>query len=312
MPRFGKGKPMIEQARGALRPFLSLTSRHDAKQAAGIRGSRSTGLIHSIGTFSKYVRSVARAGEWLKEVFGLRQIQEFKLCPALAQQYLADRAELGIGQKQLDCDRVALEFLIGKGALIRERALTAAVRHCRAYTSAQIALVMSHQSKINATRTEIAWRGGLRAHELLTICRTEDAAASAHRHWRADRFSGRTGARYVVTGKGGLRREVLLPIDLVERLETYRLDAPRTVKDRGIFYEQYYSLGGGNAWSKSFSEASFRALRRSHGAHGLRHTYAQERMLELQNRNIDYYEARSILAQELGHFRSDVVEVYLR
>jgi hypothetical protein len=55
-----------------------------------------------------------------------------------------------------------------------------------------------------------------------------------------------------------------------------------------------------------------RALGRSTGAHGLRHAYAQERMRELQNRGVPYKEARAILSQELGHFREDVVETYLR
>lgn len=312
MPRFGNGKPMVEQARAVLRRFLSLQSRHEAKKTAGIKGSRSTGLIHSIATFNKYVSALVQAGEWLKEHAGGRHLQEFKLCSALARQYLADRAEMNISQKQLDCDRVALEYLTGKGSLTRELAVTATPRCGRAYTAAQVSLVMSHQSPINATRTEIAWRAGLRAHELITICRPADAQASEHRRWSVDRFLGRTGERYVVTGKGGLRREVLLPTDLAVRLETYRLDAPRTVEDRGIFYRQFYVLGGGNAWSSSFSNASIRALGWSHGAHGVRHTFAQERMTELQNRGQGYYEARGILAQELGHFRSDVVEVYLR
>ena len=87
---------------------------------------------------------------------------------------------------------------------------------------------------------------------------------------------------------------------------------PVTIRDRGIVYRQHYDLGGGNAWSKSFSEASTRALGRSHGAHGLRHSYAQERMAELQSCGFDYAAAREIVSQELGHFRGDVVEVYLR
>ena len=96
------------------------------------------------------------------------------------------------------------------------------------------------------------------------------------------------------------------------RLEKQSLAQPRTVRDRGLDYRQYYDIGGGNAWSKSFSDASDRALGWSNGAHGLRHSYAQERMLELQDQGKNYYEARDIVSQELGHFRGDVVEIYLR
>ena len=104
----------------------------------------------------------------------------------------------------------------------------------------------------------------------------------------------------------------MIPADVAGRLETRRLEQPRWVRDRGITYRQHYDIGGGNAWSKSFSEASARALGWSHGAHGLRHSYAQERMAELQGQGRHYRESRELVSQELGHFRGDIVEVYLR
>ncbi|MGH8490682.1 MAG: hypothetical protein ACREXS_17910 [Gammaproteobacteria bacterium] len=55
-----------------------------------------------------------------------------------------------------------------------------------------------------------------------------------------------------------------------------------------------------------------RALGWSTGAHGLRHAYAQERMCELQAHGKSYNLARELVSQELGHFRGDIVEVYLR
>ena len=118
--------------------------------------------------------------------------------------------------------------------------------------------------------------------------------------------------RYIVEGKGGLRREILVDRELAARLETHRLDSPQQVSDRGIFYEQHYDIGGGKSWSQSVSDAADRALGWSNGAHGLRHSYAQERMAELQDAGKIYNEAREIVSQELGHFRADVVETYLR
>lgn len=64
--------------------------------------------------------------------------------------------------------------------------------------------------------------------------------------------------------------------------------------------------------SNSFSAASKRTLGWSHGAHGVRHTYAQTRMEELQQLGRIYQEALEIVSQELGHFRRDITEVYLR
>ncbi len=298
------------QARAVLKGSLSLTSRHAAKQAAGVCGSRSTGKIHSLATFNKYAAVLERAGLWAQQVEGLRHICE--MTPMLGQAYLAERAAEGIGQKQLDTDRVALEFLTGKGSLEREYAQVPSDLGRRAYTADQIRLVAAGQNERNALATEIAWRAGLRAHELLTLRRTGEAAAAGHRQWRAERFAGRTGQRYIVTGKGGLNREVQIPKDLADRLEARRLAVARTVRDRGIDYRTHYKIGGGNAWSKSFSAASSRALGWSSGAHGLRHSYAQERMADLQGLGCPYPEAREIVSQELGHFRGEIVEVYLR
>jgi integrase len=308
--RFGKGKPMGVQARGVLKGYLALSSRHEAKRAAGIRGSRSTGKIHSLATFSKYAGALKQAGEWARDHGGLRHLDAFT--PDLAQQYLADRAAQGIGQKQLDTDRNALEFITGRGTIEREQALSDTDCESRAYTPEQIELITACQSDKHALATEVAWRAGLRAHELLTLQRVSEAVLSSHRHWSEERFHGRDGERYIVTGKGGLRREVMIPESLASRLEARRLDEPCSIKDRGIAYEQHYGIGGGNAWSKSFSEASTRALGWSHGAHGLRHSYAQERMRELQGEGKPYHHAREIVSQELGHFRGDIVEVYLR
>jgi integrase len=186
----------------------------------------------------------------------------------LALDYLADRAVAGIGQKQLDTDRNALEFVVGKGSLEREFALSAAELRSRAYTPDQVRAILAGQDPRNALATEIAWRAGLRAHELLTLRRSGQATAATHRCWSPGRFAGRDGERYIVTGKGGLRREVLVPRDLAARLEERKYRETLTIRDRGIVYRQHYDLGGANAWSKSFGEASARALGWLHGPPG--------------------------------------------
>jgi integrase len=89
------------------------------------------------------------------------------------------------------------------------------------------------------------------------------------------------------------------------------LKTPVKIKDRNIYYIKHYDINGGKNWSNSFSTASVRVLDRSNGAHGLRHSYAQDRMEELQQRGIFYQQALGIVSQEMGHFRADITEVYL-
>ena len=72
------------------------------------------------------------------------------------------------------------------------------------------------------------------------------------------------------------------------------------------------TISGGKNWSNSFSAASKRVLGWSFGAHGVRHSYAQNRMDELQQRGFLYPVALEIVSQALGHFRPDITEVYLR
>jgi integrase len=160
--------------------------------------------------------------------------------------------------------------------------------------------------------TRIAHSAGLRAHELLTIRLAGERHASTHREWSSDRFAGRDGERFTVEGKGGLVREVLLSRELAAQLEATRLAEPQQVADRGVNYMQHYDIGGGRAWSQSFSAASQRELGFSNGAHGLRHSYAQERMEELQRNGMNYEDAKGTVAQEVGHFDKETTEAYLR
>ena len=50
----------------------------------------------------------------------------------------------------------------------------------------------------------------------------------------------------------------------------------------------------------------------SNGGHGLRHSYAQERMAELKSLGLARAIALETVSQELGHFRAEITEVYLR
>jgi integrase len=296
MPSFRNAK---SQAKHAVKQKLNIksarhTQRHDQK-------------IHSLGTARNYEQALTRLTNWLQE----NRLGDLKSLDAKkANNYLELRSQC-VGQKTLDQERQAIQLHLGIKLQVIKSELLQAIQS-RAYTIEQISVISQSQTAKIRLATEIAHAAGLRAHELFTLQPQQKRFASTHRQWSKQRFIGRTGEIYTVIGKGGLTREVIIPYALSQQLELHRLEIPKIVKDRKINYECYYNIGGGKDWSNSFSAASKRVLGWSHGAHGLRHTYAQSRMDELQERGFIYSEALGIVSQELGHFRPDITEVYLR
>jgi len=310
MARFGKGsgKDIASQARAFVR------SQTGIGQA---RHRDDSGRIHSIRTAQEMARALIRAGNAIRERHGISRLRD--ITPEMAREYLADRAE-SIGQKGLDNERRALQLLNRPGfamegaRLEHFRTEAGEVRYPsgRAYTPEQVSMIAAAQREHNALATRIAHAAGLRQHELYTLRPACEQPASPHRNWSPDRFTGCEGVIYTVQGKGGLIREVLIPRDLADRLESRRLAEPVIVRDQGVRYEKHYAIGAGRAWASSFRAAAERAIGWHEGAHGVRHAYAQERMRELQSSGFPYRKALAVVSQELGHFRPSITEVYLR
>lgn len=296
MPSFRKPKAQAERA---VKKMLKIgDARHTNKQDL---------KIHSLGTKRNTVQALTRVAEWIKENrFGdLRS-----LTPEKAIQYLEERSE-EVGQKTLNQERQAIQKLLQVSLPVIKSELET-IQKSRAYTPRQVSLIAEAQTEKNKLATQIAYSAGLRAHELFTLRQKEERSASAHRTWSADRFIGRSGKIYTVAGKGGLIREVLIPNNLAIQLESKRLAIPKIIIDRDIQYKQYYDINGGVTWSSSFSAASKRVLTWSNGAHGLRHSYAQERMDELIKKGFYFEDALGIVSQSMGHFRSKITKVYLK
>lgn len=296
--------------------FTTMASfRSAARMASDIMKQVQGDEIQSVGT----VRMFEERLSVFAESFKAEHCEHIKhATPEQCQSYLADRAAAGMSQKTLDADRLALNCLLRVNAdrlgieaqsLERQTAQAETVLTSRAYTPDQISGIVNHQSERNALATEIAAAAGLRAHELLTL-RPASERPMDERPADGNKFRGMEGERYTVEGKGGLCREVVIPSELAARLEERRLDTPALVTDRGVHYRSHYDIGGGNAWSRSVTDACTRAGVKCHGAHGLRHTYAQERMDSLSRGGIA--NAKEVVSQELGHFRESVTDTYLR
>lgn len=283
-------------------------------QAANVMKQMQGSVISSVGTVRNFEQSLSKIAEFANETLncGLKE-----MTPDQAHAYLTDRA-VEVGQSQLNMERQALQKMMQhvSNKLGQNEKLTVIksekdqVLESRSYTKEQITIVADSQNERNSLSTEIAYAAGLRAHELHTIQPIGERQPDERPSHDA-KFSGRDGVRYTVEGKGGLVREIQLPKELSDRLETHRLDTPQLIVDRGVNYQSHYDIAGGKNWSNSFSAASNRSLNWSRGAHGLRHTYAQERMSELQE-HLPRDAALEIVSQEMGHFRPEITEVYLR
>ncbi len=296
MPSFRQAK---HQAAFVIKQHLAIgKSKHQTK---------TSDKIYSVGTARNYEQALTKLTHWLREN---KRGDLQHLTVEISRQYLEIRAQ-EVGQKTLDQERQAIQMCIGQKITVIKSELQS-IQKSRAYTQDQIDLIAKSQTAKYQLATQIAHAAGLRAHELLAIRKPKDQPKSSHRKWTKARFNGREGEIYTVIGKGGLIREVLIPTALAKQLETRRLQLPTTTYDRKIKYQQYYDIGGGKKWTDSFSTASKRLFNWSHGAHGLRHTYAQERLEELQQKGTTYKEVLGIISQELGHFRPDITEVYLR
>lgn len=292
--------------------FLISFEKQGAKQAASVmKQIQGKGGIESVGTVRNYEQALSQFGTYLaRQGLHIKDVGEKE-----AISYLEQRAE-EVGQKTLDQDRQAIQAALQHTGAISDRLKVIKSEHqqvleARAYTSEQVSMISDRQTDKHSLATEIAHAAGLRAHELITLAPASERQAD-ERPALESKFEGREGVLYTVQGKGGLVREIIIPKNLADRLEERRFETPQLREDRGIYYQQRYDVGAGKQFTDSFSKASDRALGWSTGAHGLRHSYAQERMDELQKIGHDRDTALETVSQEMGHFRPEITEIYLR
>lgn len=274
--------------------------------------AREVGKVSSVRTLENYKMVYAACADWMAQrgyTYGLH-----RLTAEHATEYLRERAAC-VAQKTLDGETSALRKLTRedlprvRSGYVPARSLA---NESRAYSREQLERVIAHQSERNAFATRVAREAGLRGAELLTLRRFDERAPSVPEKWDARRWIGKeTWARYTVHGKGSLIREVRLSMETTRLLEARRC-APYDMVDRHIRHMVVYDIGGGNAWARSFSDASQRALGQSRGAHGVRHAFAREEVARYVALGWDIRDAKRLTSQLLGHWRPDIVRVYLR
>jgi len=168
------------------------------------------------------------------------------------------------------------------------------------YMPQQIGIIAGAQRAHNALATRIAYASGLREDELFNLLPASERPASAGIHWLPERFTGREGVKYTVSSRHGLIREVLLPHNLAAQMEARHLPAPVARVCRRIIWLAHYDIGGGQAWTASFIEASIRALGWYGGARMVRISYEKQRIRELHASGMGPRAARAVVLQETG------------
>ena len=267
-------------------------------------------LICGASTALAHTRSLQYLGNWMHSTTG-KHLKNLSDEDAFS--YLTLRA-LTVGQSAVDLDRQAINFhLLYENpipfiASTIERKLTN-----RAYTSAQLQLLVADANEKMRLSIEICIDTGMRAVELITIAPLESLTESERNNWHSARFLGREDdVAFVVSGKGGLRRQVRLSRDRAQQLLLHKRPSPITVFDRKVSHRSYFDLIAGANFSMQFSNLSREVLGMSSGAHGIRHSFAQKRLRDLICLGLSFETALLVLSNELGHFATTNTFAYLR
>jgi integrase len=103
--------------------------------------------------------------------------------------------------------------------------------------------------------------------------------------------------------KGGLKRDMYLPKETYERVSAYVAENGKLHIPRGGQRDEYRA---------AIKEAAQETGQKYTGSHGLRHNFAQNRMVELKTEGMGHRVALTQVSIEMGHFREDITEHYLR
>ena len=275
--------------------------------------------LRSDRTVNRYIGDLARAAQWMAQQFGITQLKD--ITQAQAQAYIDLRCQQSIRAATLQGYGMALKTLpqVKQLSLPSKRAdPNSKPKSTRAYTLAQIQKIQSCLPLLAQLSVQIILESGCRAQDLASIRLASEAPLirAQYAKLRPERFTGREDWITVkFIGKGGHEYLSTLSPDTIKQLQQHRLPHPIAYRDRGqdnAVCQQYYDLPAGNYLSKLWTAAAKHMLDGSHGIHGVRHTYAQQRMAQLQDAGMTWQLAKTCVSQTMGHYRAKEVDTYLR
>ena len=266
-------------------------------------------FVTSVLTEKAHISALTGYSKWLHLTSG-KHLKNSNI--SNAEQYILERSKCR-KQSTINLDRQAINLHLHPTEPISfVTAEIPTVPKNRAYSQCQIDLLVEHADDELALSILLASAAGLRDMELITISDQQHLQKSI-RNWHPERFKGiKDSILFVVHGKGGLNREVSLPNILAGQLESRRLPSPSRVLYRKAHLLSYFEIINGQRFSSDFGKHSTKILGFSHGAHGLRHSYAQRRRNELIALGFSPEESIRIVSQELGHFSIKNTLAYMR
>jgi len=293
--------------------FISARANRGKSKASGA-------ILRSDRTVQRYQGDLGRAAESIQQKFGITRLKD--ITQEQAQNYIEQRLKEKVCVRTVQGYAKALELL----PLVNQLTLPSRAtdpqdkpKGSRAYTLEQIQEIQKHIPSL-ATRlaTQVILESGCRAQDLASMRLASECTLRNARLTKLhpDRFKGREDwVKVFFIGKGGHEYISTISAELAKEVAKFRLYEPRDFRERkqeNVVTKQYYDLPAGWRLSLGWTETSRQTFGFSHGIHGLRHTFAQERVKAMQTLDMTWDKILECVSQQMGHYRPDQVKVYLR
>ena len=271
------------------------------------------GCVSSFKTMESYRNVWNNFFNYLKEHFKLKNCElitdehiksyiEYKIEYYPSKQYL-EKITSALGKLEIALNRYSKEkyqfpiiydFKIRQELLnnARDLKLVANNYHNRVYDN-PLLIIQNLSNPKHQLAATIQLEGGARS-EGVTLIKKEQLKAI-----KIDEITNKNVGVIETKEKGGKVGDVLVPLDIYKKLENYLIENDKFK----IIYQHYLN---------DLKEASALSNQKYHSSHGLRWTFAQNRVRDYQQKaNYSYYEAIQKVSWEMKHFRASITEHYL-
>jgi len=303
-----KGSP-LHQVRAVFATIDAIgTSKHAAKELARANGAvTKSDIAKQIGVYSyntkeQYINTATELLKYARDEFQIRDAA--RLTNEAVNSFLQTKIAQGVARSTFDKYASAVEKFITAlnkfqeqhnlptisidTTQVREEAKEILERttQSRAYSDPQ-SLINSIKNDIFKVIAQAQLQGGFRISEL--------------NHMSLANFLGDRTFK-VISGKGGLDREIQLPQDVYNKLLELAKQ-PNTTNNKFAFDM--------NQYRNELKLAAQASNQQYTGSHGLRWNFAQSKYLELSAK-LGEVRALQMVSNLLGHSRSDITKHYLK